>query len=161
MLKVLVAALVLASSVGYAAGDSGCGLGSVVIQKNSKLLQLFSMTTNGTFFSQGFGITSGTSGCSASGIVKADQQMEYFVEVNNDDLSREMARGNGEKLDVLAQMHGCNDKASQAAFSSMAKDSFQKIYSKSDEKAQDVIAHIKSEIKNNLDVQHMCHIASL
>ncbi|MGZ5280029.1 MAG: DUF3015 family protein, partial [Pseudobdellovibrionaceae bacterium] len=82
------------------AGDAGCGLGSVIIQKNSKLLQLLAMTTNHSLFTQPLGITSGTSGCSSSGIVMNDKQMEYFVEVNHRDLSREMAQGQGEKLNT-------------------------------------------------------------
>ena len=79
------------------AGDAGCGLGGMLIKSNTKLLQLFAVTTNGTFFSQTLGITFGTSDCSAKGLVLNDKQIQYFVEVNHSDLIREMAQGYGSK----------------------------------------------------------------
>jgi hypothetical protein len=158
--KVVVLALFL-SSASAMANDSGCGLGSMIIQKNSKLLQLFSLTTNSVFFNQGFGITSGTSGCSASGLVQTDREVQYFVELNNDDLSRQMARGEGEKLQVLAQLNGCDNSQGQKAFFEMTKKSYSQIYPTAEEKAQDVIVRIKSEMKNNTEVQRTCHIASI
>ena len=57
------------------AGDAGCGLGGLIIQKNSKILQLLAVTTNHSFLSQEFGITFGTSGCSASGLVMNEKKM--------------------------------------------------------------------------------------
>jgi hypothetical protein len=160
MAKFLVLGLIFFSTVSFA-GDSGCGLGSMIIQKNSKLLQLFSMTTNGFFFTQPLGITSGTSGCSANGLVSNDKELEYFVEINNDDLSREMARGEGEKLQVLAQMNGCRDPQAQRVFSQMTKASFATIYPTADEKAEQVLARIKAQMKSNSDVQRMCQVAAL
>ena len=142
------------------AGDSGCGLGSVIIQKNSKLLQLFSLTTNNILFTQPLGITSGTSGCSASGLVSNDKELQYFVEINNDDLSREMARGEGEKLQVLAQMNGCRAPEAQIAFSKMTQTSFRQIYPTSEEKAGDVLARIKTQIQRDSNVQQLCQIAA-
>jgi hypothetical protein len=160
MRKLLVIALFLSSSASFA-GDSGCGLGSVIIQKNSQILQLLSMTTNSFFFTQPLGITSGTSGCSSSGIVSNDKELQYFVEINNDDLAREMARGEGEKLQVLAQMNGCQNKEAQKLFSAMTKASFGQIYPTSEEKAENVLARIRTEIKNHSDVQRICHLAAL
>lgn len=160
MRKLLLIKLFFVSSAALAA-DSGCGLGSLIIQKNSKLLQLFSMTTNSFLFTQPLGITSGTSGCSANGIVSNDKELQYFVEINNDDLSREMARGEGEKLQVLAQMSGCRNEESQKAFSEMTKKSFGRIYPTSEEKAEDVLARVKTEIKNHSEVQRMCNVAAL
>lgn len=143
------------------AGDSGCGLGSLIIQKNSKGLQLLSITTNWSFWSQPFGITSGTSNCSANGIVQTDKEMQYFVEINNDDLSREMARGLGEKLQVLAGLNGCTDPEAQKAFLKMTQNSYAEIYPSPEEKAENVLARIKVQMKNNSEVQRMCRVAGL
>jgi|GEM_PF-193449 len=141
------------------AGDSGCGLGSLIISKNSKGLQLLSLTTNGSFFSQGFGITSGTSGCSSSGIVKNEMEMQYFVEVNSEELSREMARGEGEKLSTLAQMHGCKDKTSQNLFANMTKDSFDFIFLSPESTPSEILSNIKSEMSNHSEVNKACQLA--
>jgi hypothetical protein len=155
MKKLLVLASLLISFAAHA-GDSGCGLGGVIIQRNSKLLQLLSYTTNNFFFSQPLGITSGTSGCSANGLVRNDKEMQYFVELNNDDLAREMARGEGEKLQVLALLNGCTDDKSQKAFSQMTKNSFEQIYPSSLEKAENVIERIKTHMKSDSEVQRLC-----
>lgn len=138
------------------AGDAGCGLGSVVIQRNSKVLQLFAMTTNATFFSQAFGITSGTSGCSASGIVKTDQQIEYFVEVNHDDLSREMAQGGGEKLSTLAALNGCQTQESQLVFGQWTQQTYDKILPTSATTSVEMVQNLKNQLKDSPEVAQAC-----
>src|SRR4051812_16002049 len=80
-------------------GMAGCGLGSLVFgQENTMLKQILAATTNGTFGSQTFGITSGTSNCTTAGVVKAQREQAAFVEVNFRDLKRDMAAGGGEFL---------------------------------------------------------------
>lgn len=143
------------------AGDAGCGLGSVIISKNSKLLQLFAMTTNATFISQAFGITSGTSGCSSSGIVKMDRAMEYFVEVNQQDLSREMAQGEGEKLNVLAGLSGCETEQSKIAFAELSQSNFEKIVPSANTNPAEMVQNLKREVSANKNVAHLCHVAAL
>lgn len=148
------------SSVSFA-GDSGCGLGAVVIQKNSKLLQLLSLTTNQVLFTQPLGITSGTSGCSSSGIVKNDQQMEYFVEVNHDDLTREMAQGRGEKLSTLAVLNGCKSSESQAAFAQMTQKSFGKIIPAAGTPAPEMVQNLRKEISASNELAKACEFAQV
>lgn len=143
------------------AGDSGCGLGSVVISKNSKGLQILSMTTNGTFSSQMFGITSGTSNCSASGLVKNEKEIQYFVEVNQADLSREMAQGQGEKLNTLATLHGCLTREGQTAFSQMTKTSFAQIQPSAQTTASEVVNNLNNQVQTNSEVKQLCSVASL
>ena len=100
----------------FAAGDAGCGLGSVVISKNSKGLQLIALTTNVSISSQPLGITSGTSNCSSSGIVSNDKEIEYYVEVNKSELLKDMAKGDGESLDTFASLYGCQTASSKKDF---------------------------------------------
>lgn len=128
----------------YAAGDAGCGLGSLVIQRNTKLMQLFAITTNGSFGSQTFGITSGTSNCSSSGIVKNDKQIQYFVEANQDDITREMAQGHGDKLSTLAALHGCSTDQSVAGFSTAAQAHFEQIVPSAKVNAVDMVRNLKA-----------------
>src|SRR3954470_592710 len=76
---------------------AGCGLGYLLLSNkdNDKVTQVIGATTNGTFGSQTFGITSGTSGCTEDGAVKVARATEVFAEVNLDSLRSEMATGEG------------------------------------------------------------------
>jgi hypothetical protein len=63
-------------------------------------------TTNGTFGSQTFGISSGTSGCTNDGTIMAQHKLNVFAAANYDSLSQEMAQGGGEHLASLAELMG-------------------------------------------------------
>ena len=159
MKKLLLISITL-FAVNSLANDAGCGLGSMIISKNSKLLQLFAATTNSSFLTQAFGITSGTSGCSASGLVSNDKQIEYFVEVNQEDLSRQMAQGRGEKLEVLAQLNGCKTQSSQMAFAEMTQKSYERILPSVDTKPTEFVQNLKQQLSENQEVSSLC-VASL
>src|SRR2546426_6266797 len=88
----------------------GCGLGKLAwsdysLQKNIGP-QVLMATTNGTFGSQTFGISSGTSGCTNDGKVMAEQKTTMFAEINFENLAQEMAQGHGEHLASLATLMG-------------------------------------------------------
>lgn len=156
MKKVLCVLMLMMSAQAYAA-DGGCGLGSMIITKNSKLLQLFAATTNQTTLSQPLGITSGTSNCSASGIVMNEREVQYFVEVNQEDLSREMAQGHGEKLFTLAQMKGCVNEGSQKAFGAFTQQNYSKIMTSANASASDVISNLNAQMSAQKDLTQLCH----
>ncbi|MEK2643808.1 DUF3015 family protein [Bdellovibrio sp. BCCA] len=156
MKKLIVSILLLTGFQAYA-GDAGCGLGSVIIQKNSKGLQLLAMTTNSVLLTQPLGITSGTSGCSSSGLVMNDKEVQYFVEVNQEELSREMAQGHGEKLATLAQMKGCRNDVSQKAFGSFAQNSYAKILPTANTSAVEMVQNLNKELAAQSDLAQMCH----
>jgi len=88
----------------------GCGLGKLAWAdfKRQKDIapQLLMATTNGTFGSQTFGISFGTSGCTNDGKVWAEHKTEHFVAATFDDLTGDMARGQGEHLTALAMLLG-------------------------------------------------------
>ncbi len=88
----------------------GCGLGKLAWSdyKNQKNIapQVMMATTNGTFGSTTFGISSGTSGCTNDGVVMADQKVDVFAAINFENLSQEMAQGHGEHLTSLATLMG-------------------------------------------------------
>jgi hypothetical protein len=112
MRKLLLTAVVagmLAPAVAMAAGQNmaGCGLGSLAFKENGKWQQVLAATTNGTFGTQTFGISTGTSNCTADGAVKSERATEVFVAVNFDSLKSEMARGSGEHLVALSSLMGC------------------------------------------------------
>lgn len=157
MKKLIVSLVMLFGTQAYAAGDAGCGLGSLIFSKNSKVLQLFAMTTNSWFFTQPLGITFGTSGCSARGIVMTDKEVQYFVEVNQEELSREMAQGHGEKLATLALLKGCGNVQSQEAFASFAQTSYGNIIPSAQTSAVDFVNNLNSEFNAQPELTSLCH----
>lgn len=135
MKKVLIAVVAMAfSSTAFAAGygSAGCGLGSLAFQKND-MTQVLAATTNGTFGSQTFGITFGTSNCNADGMVKLSMARESFIEANYKDLSRDVAAGKGEYVNSLAVLYGYTPQTSWQ-FSQLLQKNYTTIFAANDVK---------------------------
>ncbi len=98
----------------------GCGLGKLAwadsSQKETIGGQVLMATTNGTFGSQTFGISSGTSGCSNDGKIFASEKVNVFTAMNFDNLAQEMAQGRGEHLTSLATLMGVPEENHQVFF---------------------------------------------
>ncbi|HEY1811905.1 MAG TPA: DUF3015 family protein [Kofleriaceae bacterium] len=88
-------------------GTAGCGLGSIVFGNSPGIVQIFAATTNGTFATQTFGITSGTSNCVDGG--GGGPTAAAFIQTNRQALSKEISRGNGETIANLSTLSGCTD----------------------------------------------------
>lgn len=114
-------------------GMAGCGLGSIVIKSNSGA-QIFAATTNGSTYTQFFGITSGTSNCVDGKRTAMEQKV--FIENNFAQLSIEASRGDGEHLRAFAELLGCDaqeftdfSRANHSEiFSAPASDQILKVY---------------------------------
>lgn len=105
----------------------GCGLGKLAWsdyshQKNIGP-QVLMATTNGTFWSTTFGISSGTSGCTNDGKVMVEQKTTMFAQLNFENLSQEMAQGQGEHLASLATLMGVPTE-DHAAFFTMTQERY-------------------------------------
>lgn len=136
MRKMAVLSVALAFVCAQAAGalgamnpdtGPGCGLGKLAWAdfKNQKNIapQVLEATTNGTFGSQTFGISTGTSGCTNDGKVWAEHKVNLFAELNFDNLSQEMAQGHGEHLASLATLMGVPVEY-QAEFFAMTQEKY-------------------------------------
>ncbi len=142
----LVAVVALSSTVAMADNDIGCGLGTQVwAGKEGKVAKILGATTNGTFANQLFGISFGTLGCSGTGAVKAE--VVEFVDGNSEALARDIAVGQGENLEVLANLLNIAD-ADQAYFYSVAKENFANIYTTNATTA-DVVAALQVVLAND------------
>lgn len=113
VVSLIFGALVVSSGADEAKADpygmAGCGLGSVVFGDAPGMVQIFAATTNGTFGSQTFGITFGTSNCvDGSGGVASTRS---FVETNREVLAKDISRGSGETIATLATLAGCTDES--------------------------------------------------
>lgn len=155
----LVSLVVTFISFSSWAGDAGCGLGSVIISKNSKGLQLLAMTTNSFFFTQPLGITSGTSGCSASGIVMKEKEIQYYVEVNQNEITRQMSMGKGDKVETLASLYGCQSENSKQKFIEVSKTEFGKIQPHGNVKPNEFIENLNQVINENSASLADCHMS--
>ena len=112
-----VSVVAFGASVASAApfGTAGCGLGSIVFGDDPGIVQIFAATTNGTFATQTFGITSGTSNCVDMGR-SASVDQEAFVKMNYASLMRDAAAGKGEYLSAFATLLGCEQPAHEELF---------------------------------------------
>ncbi|MGH7230055.1 MAG: DUF3015 family protein [Nitrospiraceae bacterium] len=123
-------AIVLSQAVGaYAAmveTGPGCGLGAQIwadsAAKKHILQQAMIATTNGTGM-QTFAITSGTSGCTNDGVIVQNEKVNVFAGINFENLSQEMAQGQGEHLTSLATLMGVPAEH-QTEFLSLAQDQY-------------------------------------
>ncbi len=136
-------------------GMAGCGLGSMLFSENSMINQILAATTNGTFGTQTFGISSGTSNCTSHGVAMLNKETEMFVEVNYDVLQKEISQGKGETFNSFANLLGCSSadvlgKGLQSNYStiSTATDSNQ------------FLENVRSTIKNDATLSTSCKINS-
>ena len=108
----LAGAMALASNA-QAIDSTGCGLGSMAWRGQSGIIpQLAAVTTNGTFGTQTFGITFGTSGCDPNGRVTGGTQKMVlaFLENNLEQFAMDAAAGQGETLTTLAGIMNMDEK---------------------------------------------------
>jgi hypothetical protein len=100
------AAVALTSATSANAYDStGCGLGSMAWRGQSGIIpQVLAVTTNTVFFSQTFGISTGTSGCDPNGRVTGGtgRMLLAFLENNMEQFAMDAAAGQGETLTTVA-----------------------------------------------------------
>jgi len=150
LMGTLVLSLVSFSGSSFAAGygDAGCGLGSLAFGNQLGGIQVLASTTNGTFGTQTFGITTGTSNCNPAGLVK-------FAKDNYSTLVKEMAMGEGENLDTLASLYGCSQNF-HAEFGSLVQENFSNIVKDNSTTSQEMLSSLKSEMAGHAVLSKSC-----
>ena len=142
-----VAVLALGSNAAFADRDAGCGIGSQVwAGQVGKLPKLLAATTNGIFANQLFGITFGTLGCSGTGKVTA--QVVTFTHENAENLARDMAVGEGESLNVLAELLNIQTQ-DKAHFFAVTKQNFANIYTAEQQTSIEVLFSLQQVMAND------------
>lgn len=138
--SVALVAVLSSSAFGAANTNTGCGLGSYLIDKEGLIWNLLQLTTNSTLWNQTFGITSGTSGCKWEGLVM-DSRVQEFVASNMDILSKEIAQGKGESLDTLVELLEVEEKES---FKLALQENYHKLYTSKDAQMADVLSGVNA-----------------
>lgn len=158
MKKLLIATIALFSLNTLADSSVGCGLGSLIWKKNSIVSALFRATTNASFSSQLFGITTGTSGCTQHSIVKRDMAPVYYAEANMENLRMEMAMGEGEYLEAFAATLGC-EMSDQKLFNDVTKAQYETIFKTDTNTPAKMLNNVKSVINQNATLKNTCEYA--
>jgi Protein of unknown function (DUF3015) len=141
-------AAILAGGLGREARASDCAVGGFVVNKKTGIIeQLLAFTTNGTFFVTYAGaITTGTSGCSNSGIVKQDYEQRVFVTANFDALSQDLARGQGENVNALSSLMGCPTSLT-GEVASVAQAHFGELVTGGPDRTMALLVSLKNEMR--------------
>jgi len=133
-------------------GMAGCGFGALAMGPEGG--QISAATTNGTFWSQGFGISSGTLNCLEPSKAAALETQENFFVANMDQLSKEMAQGQGQYLDAFAQTFGCTQTGS-VEFANEMKKSYKDIFSSPG--AVSMLNEVRTKVKSNSELTNQCN----
>src|ERR1043165_8032109 len=130
----------------------GCGLGKLAWSDydHPKSIgpQVMMATTNGTFGSQTFGISSGTSGCTNDGTIFAEHKVNIFTAANYDSLSQEMARGGGEHLASLAELMGVPQE-NRPEFFALAQTQYASLLASGDDSPAAMVETLQSGMKTH------------
>lgn len=148
----LIAATVIPAR---ALGPSGCGLGSILIEKNHKVGQVVSSTLNGSFGTQTFGISTGTSNCTTDGTLMGEKEQQAFAEANLENLERDMASGGGEYLAAFSTLLGC-DPSLTPAVGEFAQANYGKTFPSESTSASDALVSFKGALASNDTFAHGC-----
>jgi len=135
-------------------GSAGCGLGSLAFGADTGGWQILASTTNSTFGTQTFGITTGTSNCESA--LRGDSRrasLDNFVAANHVFLSNDAARGHGESLDSLAVVLGCNDSGT---LGSTMKSNYGKIFPSAAVEPSEVSEAIVDTVLSDATLSKQC-----
>ncbi|MGJ8647324.1 MAG: DUF3015 domain-containing protein [Marinomonas colpomeniae] len=127
-LSIVLATASVSSFAAGGHGPAGCGLGTEYVFQDADAWyeHVLAATTNGTSGNQTFGMTSGTLGCDdadgpAAGLVAV------FMNENLEPLAVDMAKGEGETLNALAELMGV-ENADKALFNEQMKQNFDQVF---------------------------------
>ena len=155
MAKFIVASLAIVAigSAGAAENPAlranvGVGLGTLLfeaVDNDGLLSQTAAATTNASFGSQTFAITSGTSGAKKWDGIVENRDLKDYVRDNMDILARDMAAGSGEALTTLAELAGVAE-IDRPAFYAKLQANYSRIFTSADVTSDQVLANIGSTV---------------
>lgn len=150
MKKLIAGAILLgaaSSASAVAPGGPNCGWGNMLFEGQSGIVYHFlASTTNGTSGNASFGMTSGTNGCSTSG--KLTYGGEAMIQAMMDELSEDVARGEGDALNAVAMAFGI-EAQDRATFAQVSHENFDAIFPSENVTAAQVIDSMHQLIKSN------------
>ncbi|MBW1895115.1 MAG: DUF3015 family protein [Deltaproteobacteria bacterium] len=143
MKKILIAVLISLFLVGTVSAntvkeDCGCGLGRMALaEKEGLVWNLLGTFLNGLCGNQTFGMSSGTLECGKPEKLVMLEKMNIFVADNMDSLAVDIAQGDGESLDALAEIAEISAEK-RLAFNVALQGNFDYIYQNQNVKHEEV-----------------------
>lgn len=138
----LIVSMVSVASANTVREDCGCGLGGMAIgEKEGVVWKLVGTFLNGICGNQTFAMSSGTLDCGQDPIMAKYEKMNVFVAENMDTLAVDIARGEGESLDALAEIAEVTQEQRPVLYAAMQSD-FEKIYPNAQVTHEDVVNEI-------------------
>ncbi len=134
-------------------GTAGCGLGNLVFGKDNQVL---AATTNGSTYSQLFGITFGTLNCEGGNLFTTAENMDRFMITNKVAAADSIARGEGEVITTLASLMNCS--AQEARLGSALQSEFKTIFPKHDVPAGEITDNILTVVGNDAALAQACNV---
>lgn len=134
-------------------GMAGCGLGSLVMGKDGG--QILAATTNGTFYSQLFGITSETLNCVDDNISQVAHNSDVYIQFNKFALQGDIAQGQGETLAAYTEIMGCKNSAQ---VSGLLKSNYETIFSKGNSTPNEITDSIITVIQSDDQIAQSCQL---
>ena len=132
MKRILLGSLLACASLSAfaeAPGGPGCGWGNMLFKGQRGMAAHFvASTTNGTSGNATFGMTSGTNGCSTNGTLTYGGKPMLVLSGIMDELSEDMAKGEGEALTTYAVVLGVQPE-DRAHFAAVTHQHFAQIFS--------------------------------
>jgi hypothetical protein len=165
LVKTVLAVLVIAMSFsvsGYAegifgaAGNDRCGVGTKLFGSGSTITSQSSEESTDMASMDSISITTGTSGCSNSGIVKVPQKELFYANANYEELQVEMASGQGEALAALAETMGC-PSADVGLFLQTSKEHYSQTFPSSSMNPLQMIINFRQGLKSNPILAQNCN----
>lgn len=134
-------------------GTAGCGLGNLVFGKENQVL---AATTNGSTYSQLFGITFGTLNCEGGNLFTTAENMDRFMITNKVAAADSIARGEGEVITTLASLMNCSSQ--EARLGSALQSEFKTIFPKHDVPAGEITDSILTVVGNDAALAQACNV---
>ena len=152
MKRTLIAAGFLLSPV-LASADAplgaDCGWGNMLFDGQSGFVpHILASTTNGSTYNNIIGATAGTNGCSFDGALGYGGTSMISMSDFMDDISHDVAQGEGEALDALMVMIGI-EKQDRSLFKKMAHENFDVIFPSAEVTAKDMLSSLTEVMKND------------
>jgi hypothetical protein len=138
-------------------GSSGCGPGWYIAKDNSLVSSSLRSTTNAVIPVATSGMTSGTSNCVQHSIVKTEEQSRHFLTHNFFEVKSESAKGQGEYIDSLAYVIGCESSA-HFYFQKTLQNNFQKIFPEGQVQPDESLKQIYNTILNDKILVDKCSL---
>jgi hypothetical protein len=145
---IAVSGVALAQESGQTADSTGCGIGTNLFEGQSGVgPQIMAVTTNG-LLTNTFSVTSGTAGCNSDGVVALPTDVRVIVASSLDGLARDVARGEGETLESLADAMTI-DEGDKLLFRTELQGNFDRIFPADNVSGDEVWAHIHAVMTEN------------